>query len=157
MSTANAPATAAEQAALDRIQKCFDALDRISASLDQIAARRSDGEKQFLDSLLSGNFDGATVLNAWNGWKQQQAQLDDQKKALKEVTAIIDAFLGQQLQSRSPALRIVLQKEEARLKNQIGKSADQAAALQKRLDEINQWLQSLEEAPAKKSGAAAKA
>jgi hypothetical protein len=162
MSTTTATPSAADQAAAERMQKCFDALDKIAASQQQIASRKSEAERQFLDTLLSGNFEGPAVLRDLNSWKQQNAALDDQANALKEVENHIQQFLKRQFEDRSPALKQVLLKEESRLREQIGKSTDQAAALQKRLDEITAWLAKMDAGAAqqpapKKGGVAASA
>ncbi|MCS7043409.1 MAG: hypothetical protein RMK33_00090 [Arcobacter sp.] len=159
MSNAATMTTAADQAVMDRIQKCFDAIDRIAASLEQIAVRRREAERLFLDSLLGGSFEGGAVLNALNGWKQQRAQFDDQCGALNEAEQLIREFLKRHTEEQSPALKQVLVREQNRLTELIGKSTDQAAALQRRLEEIRAWLGRLEggaaqQPPPRKGGAA---
>lgn len=149
---------AADQAAVDRIRKCFAAFDKIAASAGQTAARRSDAETQFLDSLLSGNFDAAGVLTALKAWKQQDEQFNDQLNALKEAENRILEFLKRQMEDKSPALKDVLIQEENRLREQIGKSRDQAETLRTRLDKVCAWLAEFDkagEAQPKKGGVAA--
>jgi hypothetical protein len=166
MATTTASAPAADPAALDRIQKSFDALDKIAASRDQVTARRRDAEAQFLASLLAGNFDGVQVLNALTAWKQQDANFEAQLAALAEVEEKIRQSLQRAIEEKSPAFKQVLVAEESRIREQIGKSSDQAAALQKRLNEIRQWLEKFDSGaawplaqtpPPKKGGAASAA
>lgn len=162
MSTTTATPSAADQAAAERMQKCFDALDKIAASKKQIDSRKSEAEKQFLDTLLSGNFEGPAVLSALNSWKQHNAALDDQANALKEVENHIQQFLTSLRDNKSPALKQVLLNEQTRLQEQIGESTGQAAELQERLDKITAWLAKMDAGAAqqpapKKGGAAASA
>lgn len=159
MSTAPATPSAAAQAAVDRIQKCFEALDRIAASREQTAGLRRQAELQWLDSLLAGAFDGAQVLGGLNAWKQQDTTFAQQLDALKEAERRIEEFLQRQWEEKSPALKQVLEKEDSRLRELIGKSSDQAASLQKRLDQIQDWLRKFDGGaaapPDKKGGAKA--
>lgn len=110
---------------------------------------------------MSGSFDGAQVLSGLNNCKQQDANFAQQLDALKDAEKQIQAFLTLQRDQKSPALKQVLEKEGTRLRDLLGKNSDQTAALQKRLDEIQQWLQQFDggAAPAqeKKGGAKAQA
>jgi hypothetical protein len=161
MATTTVPPSAADQAVLDQIQKSFESRAKIAASREQVAGRRREADAQFIASLLAGSFEGAQVLSALTAWKQQDAAFEAQLNALAEVQQKIQQSLVRLREEKPGAVKQMLLKEEARLRELIGKSSDQAAALQKQLDEIREWLDKLEggavASPPRKGGAATSA